>query len=122
MTAVHEGGNRVDLVAIEGEQLSAVTFVQDYLQLHFDGPRLTLITLPFVMKGETRFDPGSAGYRDALCSFIAQKVLRAYAIPADRLQIEFSDQTSIITSLKPESYRAAHAVFFDNGPDESWAW
>jgi hypothetical protein len=34
-----------------GEQLSAVTFVQDYLQLHFDSPRLTVFSHAVVMHG-----------------------------------------------------------------------
>jgi len=34
-----------------GEQLSAVTFVQDYVQLHFDGPRLTVFSHAVVMRG-----------------------------------------------------------------------
>ena len=41
---IEERGDRVELLAIEGEQLSAVTFVQDYVQLHFDGPTITAMS------------------------------------------------------------------------------
>jgi hypothetical protein len=39
------------LQVIVGAQLSAVTFVQDYVQLHFDGPRLTAFSHPVVRLG-----------------------------------------------------------------------
>ena len=45
-----------------GEQLSAVTFVQDYLQLHFDGPRLTVFSHAVVMRGDQDFSWGQARF------------------------------------------------------------
>lgn len=33
-------------------ELSAITFIRGYLQLHFDGPYLNLYTLPIVIDSE----------------------------------------------------------------------
>jgi len=79
--ALEQRGDLVELVAIEGEQLSAVTFVQDYVQLHFDGPTLTTITRPTVVAGDASFDYGAAGYRDRLCALIGHVVKQASVRP-----------------------------------------
>jgi len=65
------------LQVIVGEQLSAVTFVQDYVQLHFDGPCLTAFSYPVVMLGDKTFRWGEPRFRDVLCGRIAQKVAAA---------------------------------------------
>ncbi|HEY1960217.1 MAG TPA: hypothetical protein VGH28_31625 [Polyangiaceae bacterium] len=111
----------MELVAIEGEQLSAVTFVQDYVQLHFDGPTLTTITRPTVIAGDASWEYGTLGYRDRLCELIGLVVLRASVRPGDRLQIDFADGKSVSVSLRPEAYRAGEAVIFSDGDTEQWA-
>jgi hypothetical protein len=45
-----------------GEQLSAVTFVQDYLHLYFDGPRLTVFFLPCYRAWGPDFSLGQARF------------------------------------------------------------
>ena len=40
---------RMDISAIEGEELKAVEFVEDYLQLRFGDPLLKLYDWPYVM-------------------------------------------------------------------------
>jgi hypothetical protein len=119
--AIEHRGDHEELVAIEGEQLSAVTFVQDYVQLHFDGPMITAITLPVAIARDTRWGIGDIGYRDQLCGLIARNVVRAYVRPGDRLQIDFEGGASLIVSLKPKDYRAAEAVIFSDGKSEQWA-
>jgi hypothetical protein len=52
------------LSVLLGRQLSAVEFVQDYLQLRFDGPCLTAITHPRVSVGNRWWEWGISGYRD----------------------------------------------------------
>jgi hypothetical protein len=85
--AIENRGDRTDLVSLEGEQLSAVTFVRDYVQLHFDGPRLTLLTWPVVIAAEARCAFGEPGYRDSLCRLIGRIVARAYVRVEERLRV-----------------------------------
>jgi hypothetical protein len=119
--ALEDRGDHDELVAIEGMQLSAVTFVQDYIQLHFDGPTITAITLPEVVTGGSRLNPSLPGYRDALCAQIAKVVARAFVRPGDRLQIEFVDQCLVSVSLRREDYKAAEAVIFRDDSSQQWA-
>ena len=118
---MEERADHVELVAIAAEQLSAITFVQDYVQLHFDGPMLTAITWPVVMIDGESFDFDTPGYRDRLCDFIAKQVARCYVRPGDRLQVDFKGYGSLLVSLKPEAYRSGEAVIFSDGKTEQWA-
>jgi len=104
-----------------GEQLSAVTFVQDYLQLHFDGPRLTVFSHAVVRLGGQTFHGGKRGFRDALCNNIAKKVTDARVAYGDSISISFADGSTIKISLKDEDYRGGEAVNFDTGSNEWWS-
>jgi hypothetical protein len=109
------------LQVIIGAQLSAVTFVQDYIQLHFDGPRLTVFSHPVVIRGDQTFHWGKPGFRDALCSGIAQQVTAARIAYSESICIEFADGSAIKISLKDADYLGAEAVSFDTGKDEWWS-
>jgi hypothetical protein len=109
------------LQMIIGEQLSAVTFVQDYVQLHFDGPRLTVFAHPVVIRGDQTFHWGKPGFRDALCNSIAKKVTEARIAYGESIAIAFADGSAIRISLKDEDYVGAEAVNFDTGRDAWWS-
>ena len=109
------------LQVIIGEQLSAVTFVQDYLQLHFDGPRLTVFSYAIVMRGDKTFHGGKPGFRDALCNNIAKQVTEARVAYGDSISIRFADGSTIKISLKDEDFSDGEAVNFDTGGNVWWA-
>jgi hypothetical protein len=56
----------VDLSCIVGQELTAVEFVQDYLQLRFDGPLLTLFVWPDVFREEGSYAYGEPEFRNVL--------------------------------------------------------
>lgn len=85
--------------ALLGEQLSAVTFVMDYFQLEFDGTRLIIFAPPIA----TVHDEPAPGYRDRLCSFIAQRVTSAYEVENFSLHIEFGSFGRIVVLLDEDS-------------------
>jgi len=109
------------LQVIIGAQLSAVTFVQDYLQLHFDGPRLTVFSHPVVILGDQTFHWGKPGFRDALCNNIAKKVTEAQVAYGDSIAIRFADGSTIKISLKDDSCLGREAVNFDAGGNVWWS-
>jgi hypothetical protein len=79
-----------------GEQVSAVSFVQDYVQFHFDGPVLTALSNP-ILKDET----GTIGFpapgsRDKLCTLIAQLVRSVDLVDGDELRIVIGSSTLIV--------------------------
>jgi len=119
--AIERKGDHLELVALEGQQLSAVTFVQDYVQLHFDGPMITAITRPIVVAGDGSRAFGAPGYRDQLCGLISESVTIAYVRVGECLQIDFRNSMSLVVSLKSDAYRAAEAVIFSDGKGDKWA-
>ena len=100
------------LQAIVGKQLSSVEFVQDYVQLRFDGPTLTAVTPPTIEIGDGAFLWNEPGFRDEICKRITRKVVAARIVPGDSVQIELDDATIVKVSLKTEDYRAAEAANF----------
>jgi hypothetical protein len=110
------------LSVLIGRQLSSVEFVQDYLQLRFDGPCLTAVTHPRVRVGQLSLEWGKAGYRDQVCDRIGKVVTGAVISEGQEVCLEFDDGAYIIISLSPDDYRAAEAVTFDNGDQGFWVW
>ena len=109
------------LQVIIGAQLSAVTFVQDYIQLHFDGPRLTVFSHPVVIRGDQAFHWGKPGFRDALCNSIAQQVTAAHVAYGESVCIAFADGSAIQISLEEADYLGAEEVNFDTDGDTWWS-
>lgn len=109
------------LAILIGEQLSSVIFVQDYLQLDFDGRRLTLNEWPklFTLEGEFHF--GEKGYRDELCSFIARKVERVDE-SENLIRMVFTDGSSIRVDLSESRVGEGDRVIFNDGLNRSWSW
>ena len=116
-----EQAEEKSLQMLIGEQLSAVTFVQDYLQLHFDGPRLTVFSHPVIMVRGKTFHWGKPGFRDALCHNIAKKVTEAQVAYGDSIVIRFADNSTIKISLKDDGCLGGEAVNFDAGGNVWWS-
>ena len=62
-----------------GAQVSAVTFVQDYAQLHFDGPRLTVF-LTLLSGLGIRLFLGASPVFVMLCATISQRKLLKHGL------------------------------------------
>lgn len=118
---IRQEKERQHLSAISGREMSAVTFVRDYIQLHFDGPTISAYTLPAVLVGGRLFSRASPGYRDALCTRIGTRVTAAYVEPGQRLQIDFSDGASLTISLRPEDRVVEEAADYSDAQTKEWA-
>jgi hypothetical protein len=92
----------VDLTSIVGEELVAVEFVQDYLQLRFDGPLLTLYAWPHLLLSEYSIAFGEPEYRNSLCNLIGEKVEDATLEEGDSLTVKFENDVVIALSLREE--------------------
>jgi hypothetical protein len=103
---------------LQGEQLSAVTFVQDYLQLWFDGPGINVTNPLQVTSGDQCRVSWQPGFRDLLCGQIAKRVWHVEYLRGDALRITFEDGSSLSISLKSEDYSSPEAFYahgFRNG-------
>ena len=92
----------MDVSALEGQELSAVEFVADYLRLRFDGPMLTLYAWPHVLLADFSVAFGEPEYRNALCAQIGEMVATATLEELDALTIEFESGTVLALSLREE--------------------
>lgn len=92
----------MDVSAIIGEELVAVEFVEDYLQLRFAAPLFTLYAWPHVLFPDFSLAYGEPEYRNALCAQIGEKVATASLEEGDALTIEFENGTVLGLSLREE--------------------
>jgi len=99
------------LARLVGEQLSSVEFVQDHVQLRFDGPCVTAFTWPVVRSASESLSWGQPGYRDALCSQISHLVERT-EVDAQQVAIIFESGVVFSISLREDDYQGPEALNF----------
>ena len=92
----------MDISAIEGQELTAVEFVSDYVRLRFDGPMLTFYAWPHVLLADFSIAFGEPEYRNALCAQIGETVGKASLEEFESLTVEFESGTVIALSLREE--------------------
>ena len=107
---------RHSVEGLVGEQLSAVSFIQDYVELHFDGPVIRALTNPIVDSDGTRIEFPAPGSRDALCRFVGRLVTKVEVREAVSLSCHFQGGGSIIIPLDHDSYRGPEAMHFQGSP------
>ncbi len=92
----------MELEAIIGQELSAVEFVQDYVQLRFDGPLVSFFEWPDVFREEGSYAFGEPEYRNILCAVIGESVAAASVEEGEAIEIEFENGVTVRASLRPE--------------------
>ncbi|WP_218080305.1 hypothetical protein [Anthocerotibacter panamensis] len=112
-----------ELSDLVGEEISAVCFVRDYVEFHFDGSIVRSLSNPsvFVDGRQHRFPEPSS--RDALCRVIGSTV-RAVNLEEQRaLKVTTADDCEITIPLDAKNLRGAEAMHFVpqlNGPIQVW--
>ena len=109
----------MDISAIEGQELTAVEFVSDYLRLRFDGPMLTLYAWPHVLLADFSLGFGEPEYRNALCAQLGDKVVQASLEEGDALTIEFENGTVFGLSLREEDVDGPESGSYSETGDAS---
>ncbi|CAN5516434.1 hypothetical protein BH10ACI4_BH10ACI4_01210 [soil metagenome] len=92
----------IHLEALIGQELVAVEFVQDYVQLRFDGPLVTFYEWPEVFREEGSYAFGEPEYRDWLCALIGESVTAATVEDGEAVEIAFASGVSVRCSLRLE--------------------
>jgi hypothetical protein len=103
---------------LKGEQLSAVTFVHDYVQLHFDGPLMNVYAPVTVCAGGRSDSSGGSEFRNAICAQIAKEIASTEWGDESHLKLSFTDKSSISISLNPSDYSGPEALYF-HGYDQT---
>jgi hypothetical protein len=99
----------MDISAIEGQELTAVEFVSDYLRLRFDGPMLTMYAWPHVLLADFSIAFGEPEYRNTLCAQVGEMVAKASLEEMEALTVEFESGTVIALSLREEDLSGPEA-------------
>jgi hypothetical protein len=99
----------MDITAIEGQELTAVEFVGDYLRLRFDGPMLTMYAWPHLLFPEFSLGYGEPEYRNGLCAQIGETVAKAACEEFESLTVELESGTVIALSLREEDLSGPEA-------------
>ena len=108
----------MDISAVEGQELTAVEFVGDYLRLRFGdapgsvGPSLTLYAWPHVLLAEFSIAYGEPEYRNALCAQIGEIVAKVALEELESLTVELESGTVIALSLREEDLDGPEAGSF----------
>jgi hypothetical protein len=108
----------MDISAIEGQELTAVEFVSDYLRLRFDGPMLTLYAWPHILLADFSIAFGEPEYRNALCAQIGEMVAKAALEELESLTVEFESGTVIALSLREEELDGPEAGSYSANGEE----
>lgn len=102
--------------SIVGEQLSAVSFVQDYVEFHFDGPVVRALSNPTVRGPSVKATFPDKGSRDALCSAIG-RIVRSVEVDDDhRAEIGLDGECVITIPLGADNHRGTEAMHFVAAP------
>ena len=102
--------NPTPIESLEGEELNIVSFVMDYVELHFNGPLIRALTNPIIETEKGKYHFPESGSRDALCAFIGKKVLSIILEEGVSLSLVFSANEKILIPLDDESYIGPEAM------------
>ncbi|MEV5972311.1 hypothetical protein [Streptomyces sp. NPDC051921] len=112
-----------------GLEVSAVAFVRDYVELHFDGPVLRSLSDPLGVYGGAEWHFPAAGSLDLMRRYIGLTVDGCEEEPERFLALHFGEHRFVVplddgSSMGPES---AHVVGVDGSGAPSprggmWIW
>ena len=102
----------MDISSVVGQELTAVEFVQDYLQLRFDGPLLTLFVWPDVFREEGSYAYGEPEFRNFLCAQLGNNVTAATLEEGEAIEVEFENGVILRASLREEDLDSPEAGQF----------
>jgi len=103
-----------------GEQLSAVTFVQDYFQLWFDGPGINVTNPTTIKQGDKVIISWSEGFRDSICAQITKVVTKVELKENVHFRVVFRDNSFISVSLKLSDYNSPEAIYAHGFVNKGW--
>jgi hypothetical protein len=112
-----------ELSDLVGEEISAVCFVRDYVEFHFDGPIVRSLSNPSVLIHGTKYRFPEPGSRDAMCHVIGSAVRTMHVEEHQALKLTTADDCEITIPLDVNNLRGVEAMHFVprlNGPIQVW--
>ena len=106
-----------------GRPASAIAFVHDYVELHFDGQIVRALAAPSVRRDDAVISFPERGSRDALCELIGRKAVNVIVRAGETIELRFDGDAVVQIPLTQEfryGPEAAHFVPGENQPIEVW--
>jgi hypothetical protein len=114
--------NHPGLQELVGREVSSIEFVRDYVQIRFDGPCLSVYTMPIIRTSRDEvLDSSKPGYADALITAIGRTVGKAED-DGGVLMIECKGGPVIEIPLADEYRRTDEAATLMSGEGIIWSW
>ena len=105
--------------ALIGEELNTVAFVMDYVEFHFNGPRVRALANPTVITADSELPFPSSGSRNALCQLIGQEVRDVVLREEHSLLFTFASGAQLRIPLDKTSYIGPEALHWHPDGDLS---
>ena len=105
------------LKRIIGESLDSVTFVSNYVQLHFGERTLNAYNPPTVIVGEREYEWGGSGYADTLCGRLNTSVTHSSETDT-AIAVGLSDGAKLVITVDDDGCEDAEL----SGPDGVYVW
>lgn len=106
------------LSRLVGESLSAVSFVRDYVEFHFDGPVLRALTHPVARAGKLQWRFPEPGSRDGLCQLIGSIVEAIRLEENTGIEIVFLTGESLTIPFGVSAEAGGESVHFISAPGQ----
>ena len=111
------------IYSVVNEPLSAVCFVQTYVEFHFDEKIIRALTNPILKVSNEVFEFPNLGSRDQFCSLIGQTatniILEEEGREEDRIELLFDAVNKLIIPLSESKRRGPEAAHFFSGKDQT---
>jgi hypothetical protein len=107
---MYERAGLSSLERLVGSSVSAICFVQNYVQVMFEDLVLTCYSTPTVCISEKEASIHTPGYRDKLCELIGKSVQSVTERLRDELAIYFEGGDSVRISLRFKDARSPEAA------------
>ncbi len=108
------------LASLIGENLSSVTFVMDYMQIHFNGHRFNFYRWPILYEDQVSFTRENDGYNDKLIGLIGKTVKSVDEYLDIGLGIEFEAGPLLSVPLRVEENFSTSEIGEYHRPDHQW--
>lgn len=116
-------GAETKVYDIVGYEMSAVSFVRDYIEFHFEEKVLRAIANPSIRTETDTATFPQSGCRDIFCALIGKCVTDVIVREKDSIELQFDDKSVIRIPLSDDTRfhgEAAHYVPDMSQPIEVW--
>lgn len=102
------------------KELESVVFIRDYIQLLFEGPKITIISRLSIIVNNRVINAHSNKYFQTLINCIDEKVTSTEMKENSKVNLWFSNGVGFQMSLNPEDSRDGESLHLFDGKGGYW--